>query len=263
MKKYKKVSVNTAGEGDDVKSLKPMPLFFSILLFVGLVFVIYFWMKPTTPAVEAFSKDEAIKTVQNLYGGKILNIEDTDKKFIVQTEQDKGTYEVTIDKQTGNIEKLQLIAAKKDAGTPSQAETTPLPESEIRSIVQGQTAGMIESVQLNIDKTNQPVYQVEVIDKHQKQVFLVNAINGEILTKKEQTEEKNNDQPKTTQISQTDAERIAKNYLNGNIDNVELESDSTGIYYIVEIETANDEAEIQIDAISGKILSVTWDDEDE
>lgn len=262
MKKYKKVSVNTAGEGDDVKSWKPMPLFLSILLFVELVFVIYFWMKPT-PAVEAFSKDEAIKTVQNLYGGKILNIEDTDKKFIVQTEQDKGTYEVTIDKQTGNIEKLQLIAAKKDAGTPSQAETTPLPESEIRSIVQGQTAGMIESVQLNNDQTNELVYQVEVIDNNQKQVFLVNAINGEILTKKEQTEEKNNNQSKTTQISQTDAERIAKNYLNGNIDNVELESDSTGIYYIVEIETANDEAEIQIDAISGKILSVTWDDEEE
>lgn len=262
MKKYKNISVNTAGKGDHVKSLKPMPLFFSILLFVGLVFVIYFWMKPT-PAVEAFSKDEAIKTVQSLYGGKILNIEDTDGKYIIRAEQDKGTYEVTIDNQTGNIEKLQLIAAKKDAGTPSQPETALLPESEIRSIVQGQTAGMIESVQLNNDQTNQPVYQVEVIDNNQKQVFLVNAINGEILTKKEQTEVKNNNQPKTTQISQPDAKRIAKNYLNGKIDNVELESDSNGIYYIVEIETANDEAEIQIDAISGKVLSVTWDDEEE
>jgi len=67
-------------------------------------------------------------------------------------------------------------------------------------------------------------------------------------------------------ISAEKAERIALQQVKGTVDDTEYEhGDKQGQrYYLVEIDTADDrEATVQINAISGEVMSVTWDDADE
>lgn len=62
-------------------------------------------------------------------------------------------------------------------------------------------------------------------------------------------------------ITEQQAVQIALEQLKGEVDSVDFEETSEGGYYLVEIETQDDEATFQIHAVSGKVLSVTWDDE--
>ena len=64
-------------------------------------------------------------------------------------------------------------------------------------------------------------------------------------------------------ISEHEAKQIAKNYLNGTIEKVKLQTNGESSHYLVWIDTDDDDVIIQIHAISGKILSVSSDDNDD
>ena len=53
---------------------------------------------------------------------------------------------------------------------------------------------------------------------------------------------------------------IAQKQLKGEVDSVEFYETADGGYYLVEIETTEDEATFQIHAITGEILSISFDD---
>lgn len=53
---------------------------------------------------------------------------------------------------------------------------------------------------------------------------------------------------------------IAQKQLQGEVDSVDFYETTDGGYYLVEIETPEDEATFQIHAITGKILSISFDD---
>lgn len=70
--------------------------------------------------------------------------------------------------------------------------------------------------------------------------------------------------PKTVVLTEQQAIQIARRQLNGEVDDVDFVRTTDGGYYLVKIEIdvddGPDEATYQIHAISGKIMSVTWDD---
>ena len=62
-------------------------------------------------------------------------------------------------------------------------------------------------------------------------------------------------------LTEEEAIKIALENVNGKVDDVDLEHSGGLTYYLVEIEQANDqEATVQINAISGKVMTITWDD---
>jgi uncharacterized membrane protein YkoI len=63
-----------------------------------------------------------------------------------------------------------------------------------------------------------------------------------------------------TIITEKEAASIALSRVNGEIDEIELEVSGGISYYLVELETDEDDATIQINAISGEVMSITWDD---
>ncbi|MGD7043035.1 PepSY domain-containing protein [Jeotgalibacillus proteolyticus] len=70
-------------------------------------------------------------------------------------------------------------------------------------------------------------------------------------------EPKDSDQP----ITQDQAVNIAMEQIEGTVDDVEYESDEDGSYFLVEIERSDElEATVQINAITGEIMSVSWED---
>ncbi|WP_212934220.1 PepSY domain-containing protein [Robertmurraya siralis] len=80
---------------------------------------------------------------------------------------------------------------------------------------------------------------------------------GEVVTPESPPEE----QKEQTHISKEEAISIALSQVKGEIDDVDIEQSNGLNYYLVEIETNNDrEATVQINAISGEVMSITWDD---
>ncbi|OLS41858.1 PepSY domain-containing protein [Bacillus sp. MRMR6] len=69
-------------------------------------------------------------------------------------------------------------------------------------------------------------------------------------------------QPKS--LSNEEAIQIALNQVQGEVDSIVLETKDGQTYYLVEVETPNDqEAVVQVHAITGEVMSVTWDDHDD
>lgn len=65
-------------------------------------------------------------------------------------------------------------------------------------------------------------------------------------------------------VGEAEAIRLAQQEVPGEVDDVDTEIGEFGVFYLVEIKTADDrEAIVQVDAITGSILSVTWEDEDD
>src|SRR5699024_2848866 len=68
-------------------------------------------------------------------------------------------------------------------------------------------------------------------------------------------------QEKQKNISEKEAIQIALNTVKGEVDDVDLERSNGQLYYFIEVETTEDtEAEIQIHAITGEVISIEWDD---
>ena len=53
---------------------------------------------------------------------------------------------------------------------------------------------------------------------------------------------------------------IASAQFTGEIEDIDFENTADGGYYLVEIDTAEEEVTVQIHAITGKILSVSFDE---
>lgn len=65
-------------------------------------------------------------------------------------------------------------------------------------------------------------------------------------------------------VSEKEAARLALKEVPGEVDDVDTEIDDSGAFYLVEIHTPDGrEAVVQVNAISGSIMSVTWEEPDE
>jgi uncharacterized membrane protein YkoI len=64
-----------------------------------------------------------------------------------------------------------------------------------------------------------------------------------------------------SRITEDEAVKIALQQVAGTVDDVELETEDSFPYYIVEIDTEDErDTDIQIHAITGEVLSVSWED---
>lgn len=64
-------------------------------------------------------------------------------------------------------------------------------------------------------------------------------------------------------ISEKEATELALKKVSGRVMDIDIEDEGGTRYYLIEIETADGrEAEVQLNAASGKVISVTWDDDD-
>ncbi|GIO39456.1 hypothetical protein J41TS12_43170 [Paenibacillus antibioticophila] len=63
-------------------------------------------------------------------------------------------------------------------------------------------------------------------------------------------------------LSEKEATGLALKTVSGLVKDIDIEEDGGTRYYLIEIETADGrEAEVQLNAASGKVISVTWDDD--
>ena len=166
-------------------------------------------------------------------------------------------------------------------------EDTSLSERQIASRVEALYGGVVDNTIKQDDvyfvtfSTAQATYEVTVDEVNgrfsnltllyeQPTVAQDDSNAGEETTPAPDTEEQPDSQVEPSDMPTTDQKpillteqqviSIASAQFTGEVEDVDFENTADGGYYLVEIDTAEEEVTVQIHAITGKILSVSFDD---
>ncbi|KOS66330.1 hypothetical protein AEA09_16390 [Lysinibacillus contaminans] len=192
---------------------------------------------------EPISEKEAIAHIESVYSGRVEHIEKNDHFYKIQLTRNGATYNVEINANTRQITDLTL---KEGATTPL------LTEAQVRKVVGDYMPGEIESVTLK-----DTYYDVKVESENIIKSLKIDLYTGEVLSETETIKEADKPSNVEAVISEQQAIQIALQELKGEVDSVDYEETTDGGYYLVEIESDNNEAIFQIHGVSGKVLSVT------
>jgi len=211
-----------------------------ILLCSGVIWFVqnrYFYVQP-------LSEEEAIRYIETIYNGHVTHVEKQGDAFEMLFTREDVKYAAILDVTTQQVTDLIMKEGQSKLL---------LTEKQIRQMVKKEY-GDVESVMLT-----DSIYTVRVENEKIQKDLTLDGYTGELLAeKKVEPQEQPIEEPI---ITEQQAIQIALKQLKGEVDSVDFEETSEGGYYLVEIETQEDEATFQIHAVSGKVLSVTWDDD--
>ena len=136
---------------------------------------------------------------------------------------------------------------------------------EVKKVALQEVDGVVEEIELE-NESNKAVYEVDIEKDDIDYDLYIDAYSGEIYSvdrdnhnNDDDIDDDNLSNNKNT-ISQADATAIAEKAVNGKVVEIEKDEDDGLIKYEVELNTDRGEAEVEIDASTGKVLDVEWDD---
>ncbi|PPA72263.1 PepSY domain-containing protein [Jeotgalibacillus proteolyticus] len=227
-----------------------------ILFFIGTQLL------TSIQAAEPLTEEGASEMVLERYpDGDIKVLSRQSSGYTVEFEISSGLYEMKINKDTGEIESLKVIENTAEQGGSTTVDETPskdeiLTEDEVKEIAAKHSNGELTSFEM-VQKQNSAAYEAVIKDNDKVVTLLIDPSSGEIISETTEITEAKNPVP----ITEDKAKEIALTEVTGTVDDVELEQSEEGFYFLVEIETGDDrEAIVQINAISGNVMSTTWDD---
>lgn len=197
---------------------------------------------------DPLSKQEAITHIQSLYNGQVKHIEKQGNQYEIELLRNGATYEVAIDVNTRQITDLLLKEAVKKSL---------LSEEQIRKYVTDYAPGEIESIALE-----NTYYKVQVTNDNKIKNLLMDAYTGEVISEKDTPKEVNEPVIEKVVLSEQQAIQIALQELKGEVDSVKYKETADGGYYLIEIESDNAEAIFEIHGVTGKIMSVSLEEND-
>ncbi len=110
------------------------------------------------------------------------------------------------------------------------------------------------------------IYNIEITKGNLETDIKIDPSTGSILNIQAETEEEITveDLDKIEdKITEEKAKEIALNEVNGKIIKIEIEKENGRLLYEVEVKEGNNIAEIEINAETGEILEVEWEDDNE
>lgn len=144
-----------------------------------------------------------------------------------------------------------------------------LSHDEVKEIIEIEYPGNITEFELDTED-GRVIYEIEIKDEDVKYDLDVDANTGEVIKvdeKKYKQNKKNTDKVTETKlediISVEEAEAIAQKEFSGTVTQLELDKDDGRYVYEIELRNGNQEAEMDIDAKTGKILELELEYEDD
>lgn len=214
--------------------------------------VLVFLMFPSSS--QDITLEQANETVISLYGGKVEKTTESPDAYRVEFQRTDGHYLALVNRQNGQVESMELIEKTEVAKE--------LTQQQAEEIALQQAAGEIDGVTYNEERNE---YDVAVKEETQLSTVVVSAATGEVrkISQEPIEAEAPAEEPELDRIiTRDEAVRLAKNTLDGELQEVEFVQTEDGGYYLVEIENdqTEQEATIQIHAIRGDTMTVEWDD---
>lgn len=170
-----------------------------------------------------WTEEEAIGAVLAQYSGEITDATLKGSLYYIRLKSAKGNYEVVVDGHNGSLQSV-----KRDGGN-TNSNGDPLTTADPSPTIMPKPSATPKPTGSETSATNKPATE--------KPSLLTAAEAGKLASK-----------------------HLASSHVKGVIEKVERGS---GDDYLVEIEVDDGrEATVQVNAISGEIMSVYWDDED-
>ncbi|MCJ8008176.1 PepSY domain-containing protein [Lederbergia wuyishanensis] len=219
---------------------------------VLVLFVVIWQLTKIVTSASPLSADEASKLVKERYNGNVVQINKLENKYKVTFELETGTYVVEVNRKTGDVDSLTRTSQN------NLPENTMKTEAEIRGLVKQQQNGDITNIEKKVEDDG-TYYYASIQQGSEETTYKIDAFNGKIM---ESTTQKGK-QPTTTNkiLTKEKAAQIALKNVSGKVDDIEFEQSNGVTYFLVEVDRENDkDATVQINAISGEIMSITWDD---
>lgn len=188
----------------------------------GLLFIaVLVWMVYSADSGPKLTLAEAEQRVLNTYEGSVVDSRLQGTGFVVFLKTGQGLYELIVRSDSGDIAEIRRLE--------EYAQEPPTMEDDPEGTVPGKD-------DLSADPS---------------------APWGE------DAQEGGASTPGTDGfISEKEATGLALKTVSGLVKDIDIEEDGGTRYYLIEIETADGrEAEVQLNAASGKVISVTWDDD--
>lgn len=188
----------------------------------GLLFIaVLLWMVYSADSGPKLTLAEAEQRVLNTYEGSVVDSRLQGADFVVFLKTGQGLYELIVRSDSGDIAEIRRLE--------EYAQEPPTMEDDPEGTVPGKD-------DLSADPS---------------------APWGE------DAQEGGASTPGTDGfISEKEATGLALKTVSGLVKDIDIEEDGGTRYYLIEIETADGrEAEVQLNAASGKVISVTWDDD--
>ncbi|WP_168714419.1 PepSY domain-containing protein [Niallia nealsonii] len=220
-----------------------------VIIGVILLIVSYFFMKKQ----DRITLKEAETIIIKKYDGEIVSIEEIKKerqlRYDAVLQNEKGIYNISVDAQTGAIADLQAAKISQ------QKEDKELTKEEAVKLVTATYKGTLKSTTAQTE--NGIAYFVVILEADNKEMtYKINRQTGSIK------QESKNSIEETAIIKKNKAKEIAQAEVQGSVKEVELEEEANQLVYEVEMETAEKtEVKIYINAYSGTVLSINWEDD--
>lgn len=196
---------------------------------------------------------EAEETVIGLYGGAVENTAESGNHFVVDFNRDDGRYQASVNKNTGQVESMELVEKAEQGKKLTEEEAAEIASAEVEGTVENNTF---------IEERNE--YEVQIAGQEENATVFVSVQTGEIRkisTEAAEPDPKPEPEPERI-ITRDEAAAIARKTLEGEVQEVEFTQTEDGGYYLVEIENEETEQEVtvQVHAIRGETMTVEWDD---
>ncbi|MDT9721737.1 PepSY domain-containing protein [Paenibacillus sp. ClWae2A] len=231
---------------------------------VVLIVAAVVWWKPWQSTGVVLTADAAAQSVLDQYPGEIVNSTLKDGTYIMQLRSETGLYDVQVDAVTATVNSIKRLESN-----PQAEEKTLWSREQIKTaLLKQQTDNQLVSLEL-VEQQGSPVYTAVVKAKdNSREELTIDPYTGETISSKviaAPTTEPTKDDPKPQFLSEKQAKQKALAEVPGEVDDIELRGTNSGNpYYLVEIDLEDGrEAIVQVNAISGAIRSVTWDEDDD
>ena len=230
-----------------------LPLCLVLLLIIASVF----YVKSIVSQAETIPSDTIQDQLEMMYNGKVNELELKNDIYEASLGREGSVYSIRVDGSTGKVLTVELEqAAEKKVATQEKLEEEKPKEPAVQPEPEAKPSPKPSPVEPKPAPKPEPAPAPEQKPQPKPQ--------PKPKPKPQQPVQQKPAPQKTVLLTQQQAIQIALRQLNGKVDDVEFVSTAQGGYSLIEIEIdvedGPDEATYQIHAISGKVMSVTWDD---
>lgn len=194
-------------------------------IFIG-IFIMFAVQQLQTSA--SLTKEQMTIQVEKVYKGSVQLLIEKGDYYIASFEKNGSTYEVQIDPYNGDLSNMQAIFIADKPLVAVKEEDTASPNANVKPDNQANPA----AANTNSKPSNNT--QKETLPK-----------------------------PTRPLLSEAQAKAIALKEIKGEVESVDYKETSDGGHYFIEIELENndnDEAYVKVHAVTGKILSIQYED---
>lgn len=140
-----------------------------------------------------------------------------------------------------------------------------LSSKEVIRMIEDRYPGRVTQAQLDPEQ-GQPQYDLKLEATGGIYKIRVDAESGKILemtqAKEQGPTQEQDTNPNQTQLSRSEVEEIARKQFQGRIKKIDLEREDGRLVYEVVMKSANQEAELEVDAHNGRVLLLSIEEED-